>query len=297
MCIFLHREQQEAFLCCAGRLHCWGRGWTFVNTCVYFYIESSKKPSYVVLADYTAEGGDELSLQSGEMLIHMNRDPSGWTQVKRLDGAESGWVPSSYLREVCEYTPSSAPFGEGMKSIAKMFKGYSIWDLSCPPNIFFPQYKATCSLFHLTFIFFHGTAPTFFSATPPPHVLILHGNIHAFIIFMVPWFPANIWCPNFCSIFQVGSTSDDDVFPPPPDYLLQDSAPNTPLETAPHSNPEDAPDNVPDNVPDDALDDVPDDALDDTVDWEAEFDEDHDEVTGIGGNFKTFCVKFCRREI
>ncbi len=53
-----------------------------------------------MLADYTAEGGDELSLQSGEMLIHMNRDPSGWTQVKKLEGAESGWVPSSYLREV-----------------------------------------------------------------------------------------------------------------------------------------------------------------------------------------------------
>ena len=65
--------------------------------------EVGKKNQYVAIADHTAVNPDELSINRGDSLIHMNKDPSGWTRVKRDGTAERGWVPSSYLQQVRHY--------------------------------------------------------------------------------------------------------------------------------------------------------------------------------------------------
>ena len=62
--------------------------------------EVNRKHQYTVLADYTAQNSDELSISKGESLIHLNKDPGGWTRVKRISTLEAGWVPSTHIQEV-----------------------------------------------------------------------------------------------------------------------------------------------------------------------------------------------------
>ena len=52
------------------------------------------------MADYEADNSDELSISKGESLAHLNKDPGGWTRVKRDNTAETGWVPSTYIQQV-----------------------------------------------------------------------------------------------------------------------------------------------------------------------------------------------------
>jgi len=49
-----------------------------------------------VLYDYIAQTNNELSLTVGTELKVLQKDPSGWWEVKI--GKETGWVPANYLQ-------------------------------------------------------------------------------------------------------------------------------------------------------------------------------------------------------
>ena len=65
-----------------------------------FETEVGKKYQYIAVADYEADNSDELSISKGESVTHLNKDPGGWTRVKRDTTGETGWVPSTYIQQV-----------------------------------------------------------------------------------------------------------------------------------------------------------------------------------------------------
>jgi len=58
--------------------------------------KEKKKAVATVLYDYIAQTNNELSLTVGTELKVLQKDPSGWWEVKI--GKETGWVPANYLQ-------------------------------------------------------------------------------------------------------------------------------------------------------------------------------------------------------
>ncbi|XP_011402812.1 PREDICTED: neutrophil cytosol factor 1-like [Amphimedon queenslandica] len=52
---------------------------------------------YCVIADFKGEKESQLTADSGDQVIVMNKDPSGWCLVERK--GKIGWIPESYLKK------------------------------------------------------------------------------------------------------------------------------------------------------------------------------------------------------
>ena len=63
--------------------------------------QSSSGVEYEVVADFAAEGKDEISLQCGDVVEVVNQQQADWWLVRQ--NGEEGWAPSSYLEPAAEW--------------------------------------------------------------------------------------------------------------------------------------------------------------------------------------------------
>jgi hypothetical protein len=55
-----------------------------------------------VLSDYLAQGEGEMSIEEGERLRVLRKDPSGWWEGQSEDGSRVGWFPSNFAVRMYE---------------------------------------------------------------------------------------------------------------------------------------------------------------------------------------------------
>ena len=59
---------------------------------------SSASPRVVALYPFQGEAECNLGMEAGEQLVVVEEDAEGWSKVRRVEGQEEGYVPTSFLQ-------------------------------------------------------------------------------------------------------------------------------------------------------------------------------------------------------
>ena len=71
------------------------------------YFSADVQKTYNAVCIYKPNGSDELAVQPGDTLVHVNRDPNGWVKVKNKATDLVGWVPMATLEEASGGDPNT----------------------------------------------------------------------------------------------------------------------------------------------------------------------------------------------